>query len=153
VPPEGLPLQGEEVNALHLLLLLGSPFLGLEALLMGLGGGALTSYRRSRGRTLLLILLSGLAISCAALATGEAVGLPGPATVALLLLYLPLAGKLLSLLRPSPPRRPLPEELSTEGLEELVRRRYGKLLRPTPPDRRGDRRARGSRRGGSRASP
>jgi len=77
-PLRGLPLQGEEVNALHLLLLLGSPFLGLEALLMGLGGGALTSYRRSRGRTLLLILLSGLAISCAALATGEAVGLPGP---------------------------------------------------------------------------
>jgi hypothetical protein len=141
------------VNALHLLLLLGSPFLGLEAVLMGLGGGALSSYRRSRGRTLLLILLSGLAVSCATLATGKAVGLPGPATVALLLLYLPLAGKLLSLRRPSPPRRPLPEELSTGGLEEFVRRRYGGLLRPTPSAPRKDRRARGGRRGGNRASP
>jgi|GEM_PF-2325194 len=141
------------MNALHLLLLLGSPFLGLEAVLMGLGGSALTSYRHSRGRTLLLILLSGLAVSCAALATGEVMGLPGPATVALLLLYLPLAGKLLSLRRTSLLKRPLPEELSTEGLEEFVRRRYGKLLRPTPPAPPRARKARGSRRGGNPASP
>lgn len=139
------------MNALHLLLLLGSPFLGLEAMLLGLRGGAVLYYRRRRGRALLLTLLSGLSVSLSTLATGELLNLPGPATVCLLLLYLPLAGRLLSLGRPPPPRLPLPD-LSTEGLEELVRRRYGNLL-PSPPARRGGRKARGSRRGGSRPSP
>ncbi len=139
------------MNALHLLLLLGSPFLGLEAVVMGLGGRALLSYRRHRRRTLLLVTLSGLAVSCASLATGEAAGLPGVGTVCLLLLYLPLAARLLSLLHPLPPSPgPSLPDLSAEEVERWVRRRYGKLLadRAPPAGKRG-RRAREGRAGGT----
>lgn len=137
------------MSTLHLLLLLGSPFLGLEAVVMGLGGRALTSYRRHRNRTLLVITGSGLAVSCASLATGEMAGLPGLGTVCLLLLYLPLVAKLLSLLRPFPPSPPLPTDLPGREVEEWVRRRYGRLLEDRAPSAgKKGRRARGDRGGG-----
>lgn len=133
------------MNSFHLLLFLGSPFLGLEAVMMGMGGRALTYYRYSRNRALLLFTMAGWTVSCASLATSRMLGISDLGTVFLLFLYLPLTGKLFSLLPLRPPSKVLPHPPS-EGMEEFLEK-YRKLF--GTPSRKGGRKTRGGRGGGS----
>ena len=120
------------IEVLYIIFLIGSLAFGLEAMLIGLGGKLMIVYRHSILRTLALALSVGLATVFLAVATSMVLRLEPIYFVALVLVYVFIAGRLIKIWGAKfvgttpPPQLP---QTSEKEIKEIVRRRgYGKFL-------------------------
>ncbi|MDI6883906.1 MAG: hypothetical protein QMD00_02025 [Hadesarchaea archaeon] len=120
------------IDILYLVLLVGSLAFGLEAMLLGLGGKLMVLYRRRKAKTLAIALAVGLSIVGPAVVTSVVFALEPLYFCVLLLAYMFIAGKLISVFEPGrvrTPPPPLPPRPSEKEIEAMVRNRgLGKLV-------------------------
>ncbi|MFQ6129484.1 MAG: hypothetical protein ACE5OT_01590 [Candidatus Hadarchaeaceae archaeon] len=121
------------IDILYLILLIGSLAFGLEALLLGLGGKLMVLYRRQKVKTIVIALAVGLAIVGPAIVTSMALALEPLYFCVVVLAYMFVAGKIISLFRvklaqtPAPPLPPQPSDREIKAM--LRKRRLGKLVK------------------------
>lgn len=125
----------DAIDILYLILLVGSLAFGLEALLLGLGGKLMVLYRLRKVKTIVIALAGGLAIVGPAIATSVALALEPLYLCVVVLAYMFVAGKIISVFRvrlartPAPPLPLQPSEreikamLRKRGLEKLVKKK------------------------------
>jgi len=121
------------IDIIYLILLIGSLAFGLEALLLGLGGKLMVLYRRRKVKTIMIALAVGLAIVGPAIVTSMALALEPLYFCVVVLAYMFVAGKIISLFRaklaraPAPPLPPQPSELEIKAM--IRKRGLGKLVK------------------------
>ena len=123
----------DAINTLYLILLIGSLAFGLEALLLGLGGKLTVLYRRQRVRTITLALCVGLAIVAPAVITSAALTLEPLYFCVLVLVYMFVASRIISMFGAKVAQTPLqpllPQPSDMEVVEMLRKRGYDKLVK------------------------
>lgn len=100
---------------------------------MGLGGKLMVLYRRQKVKTIVIALAVGLAIVGPAIVTSMALALEPLYFCVVVLAYMFVAGKIISLFRvklaqtPAPPLPPQPSDREIKAM--LRKRRLGKLVK------------------------
>ncbi len=112
------------IDIIYIIFLTGSLAFGFEAMLVGLGGKLMVLFRRSRGKTLGLAVVSGLTIVIPAIATSILLTLEPIFFAALVLVYTLVASGLVSLVGARfvrAPPLPLPPKLPDEEVRKMTR--------------------------------